>query len=265
MSEETSIRPGLPTVEVVIVASVLLVIVMWFQWRHDRLAVNPGHSASCKNNLKQIGLALHNYHDAYGCFPPAYVADADGRPMHSWRVLILPFMEEQELYDRYRFDEPWDGPNNRWLHSEKPVFLSHSGRIYAHHIYQCPGASDMEADYLAVVGPHLAWPGACCTTYADFSDGRSQTIQLIEVQDSGIHWMEPRDLDIASIKGLQDLGVPPMHTPIPRQPRNPKYYPGFHALRADGGVNTFAPDVDAALFRALLTRDGNEPLEPPWW
>jgi translation elongation factor EF-Tu-like GTPase len=60
-------------------------------------------------------LAVANYHETYGCFPPAYVADRDGKPMHSWRVLILPFLEQQELYHAYNFAEPWDGPNNRKL------------------------------------------------------------------------------------------------------------------------------------------------------
>src|SRR5207248_2869881 len=65
--------------------------------------------------IKQIGLALLNYHDTYGSFPPAYVADATGKPIHSWRVLILPFMEQSSLYNAYSMAEPWDGPNNRKL------------------------------------------------------------------------------------------------------------------------------------------------------
>ena len=60
-------------------------------------------------------MAVANYHETYGCFPPAYVADRDGKPMHSWRVLILPFLEQRELYNAYNFAEPWDGPNNRKL------------------------------------------------------------------------------------------------------------------------------------------------------
>src|SRR5262249_42952585 len=76
--------------------------------------------SQCKNNLKQIGLAMFNYHDAYGCFPPAYIADADGRPMHSWRVLLLPFLDEAARYRKYRFDEPWDGPNNSELATSVP-------------------------------------------------------------------------------------------------------------------------------------------------
>jgi Protein of unknown function (DUF1559) len=62
-------------------------------------------------------LAVANYHETYGCFPPAYLANRDGKPMHSWRVLILPFLAQQELYRAYNFDEPWNGPNNRNLES----------------------------------------------------------------------------------------------------------------------------------------------------
>lgn len=69
---------------------------------------------SCLNNLRHIELALHNYHNAHGCFPPAYIVDESGRPMHSWRVL-LPYLEQEALYDQYDFSEPWDGPNNRKL------------------------------------------------------------------------------------------------------------------------------------------------------
>jgi len=76
--------------------------------------------ANCLNNLKLIGLGLQNYHVEHGCFPPAYVADADGKPMHSWRVLILPYMERRILYDSYNFDEPWNSPSNRYLAGHIP-------------------------------------------------------------------------------------------------------------------------------------------------
>ncbi|MFH1923215.1 MAG: DUF1559 domain-containing protein, partial [Planctomycetota bacterium] len=141
----------------------------------------PPRSA-CANNLKQIGLALHNYHDDHGCFPPAYIADEDGRPMHSWRVLILPYMEQGPLYDQYRFDEPWDGPNNRQL-ANIPV------RYYA-----CPRPGKQPStttNYVAIVGPDTAWPESNTTTVGDFTDGTSNTLLVVEVANSGIHWMEP--------------------------------------------------------------------------
>jgi hypothetical protein len=91
--------------------------------------VELSRRSACVVNLKQIALALHNYHDTYGTFPPAYVADENGRPMHSWRVLILPFLESSDVYSKYRFDEPWDGPHNRLLADRMP---------YA---YRCPSES----------------------------------------------------------------------------------------------------------------------------
>lgn len=74
----------------------------------------------CVTNLRQISLAMLNYHDVWNSFPPAYIADENGRPKHSWRVLILPYLEQQTLYDRYDFNEPWDGPHNSQLAALMP-------------------------------------------------------------------------------------------------------------------------------------------------
>ena len=137
-------------------------------------------------------MAVANYHDTYGCFPPAYVADGDGKPMHSWRVLILPFLEQGELYRAYDFAEPWDGPNNRKLAAEMP-------RAFA-----CPNRPDGDApdpwtSYLAIAGPGTAFPGAGTTTLGDAIDGPARTIFVAEVADARVHWMEPRDLDLAAL------------------------------------------------------------------
>ena len=88
---------------------------------------------ACSNNLKNIALAMHNYEQAYRCFPPAYVPDKHGKPMHSWRVLLLPFLEKQALYSQYRFNEPWNSPNNRKV----------TDRATA--LYQCPSQFNMKA------------------------------------------------------------------------------------------------------------------------
>jgi hypothetical protein len=147
----------------------------------------PGRRSQCSNNLKQIALALHNYQDVYGSFPPAYIANENGRPMHSWRVLILPFIEEQKLYDQYRFDEPWDGPNNRLLADRMPF------------AFRCPSDVRMNppssmTSYLAVVGPETIWPDDKVRSFGDIQDGTSNTLLVVESHGSGIHWMEPRDL-----------------------------------------------------------------------
>ena len=145
---------------------------------------------SCRNHLKQIALALHNYHDVYGCFPPAYVADAEGKPMHSWRVLLLPYLYKADLYERYKFDEPWDGPNNRKLHSEAIVD------------YACPSESDASegfTSYLAVTGEHTMWHANQGVPISAVTDAHDSTIILVEVANSGIHWMEPTDLPLSAV------------------------------------------------------------------
>jgi hypothetical protein len=196
----------------------------------------------CSNHLKQIGLALENYHDVFGCFPPAYIADASGKPMHSWRVLILPFMEQKALYNKYRFDEPWDGPNNRTLHKEVVI------------PYSCPShgrVTDPETTYLAVVGRGTIWPGAnAYMRYSDIADGSSDTLIVVESIDSGIHWMEPRDLDFATM---------PLTINGPTGPGMSSDHPNVViALFADGRTQALVKDTPPSIIRALLTIGGGE-------
>ncbi len=145
--------------------------------------------ANCCNELKQIGLALLNYHDVNGCFPPAYIADKNGKPMHSWRVLILPHLEEAALYKAYDFTEPWDGPKNRKLLGACPPLYQCPSDPIAH----APGST--QTSYVAVVGRNAAWPGAKSRKIGpDFAT--SNTIMVVEVANSGIQWSEPRDLSL---------------------------------------------------------------------
>lgn len=150
-------------------------------------AREAARQTSCRGRLCQLQLALMNYHDTYGCFPPAYVADADGRPMHSWRVLLLPFIEQRAVYEEYRFDEPWNSNHNRQL----------AGRI--DRIYRCPGHDDVSdpnnTDYVVIVGAKTPFPGARTTRLSDMKDKDENTILVVEIANSDIPWMEPRDLD----------------------------------------------------------------------
>ena len=199
---------------------------------------------ACRNYLKQIGLALHNYHSHYGCFPPAYIADEKGRPMHSWRVLILPYLEQKPLYDQYDFSEPWDGPNNGKL-ADIPLAA-----------FNCPGDGEgpsTTTSYVAVVGPNTAWPGSESITFADFSDGMSITILVVEVHNSGVHWMEPKDLDINQIA----RGVNPA---VGRGISSRHRVSGANVLFADGSVRHLSDDVAPTVLQTLLTIDGGETL-----
>src|SRR4029077_12783364 len=124
------------------------------------------------NNLKQIGLALFNYESANGAFPPAYIADASGKPMHSWRVLILPYIDQAPLYDQYKFDEPWDGPNNSRLLSQMPP------------VYACPSHANTGAKsntaYAAVFGEHCIFRGDNPVRIGEIIDGASNTLMIVE-------------------------------------------------------------------------------------
>jgi hypothetical protein len=183
-----------------------------------------------------------NYEVVYKTPPPAYIADESGRPIHSWRVLILPFLEEEALYRKYRFDEPWDGPNNRLLH----------GQVVR--VYECPAVSrnTTETSYMAVVGKETAWPGAEAASPARITDGSSATLQVVEVGRSRVHWMEPRDLGFS--------GMPfKVNAKVPGGIRS-QHQGRSHAMRCDGSVTALPNDISPAEVRALLTCAGNEDL-----
>ena len=175
-------------------------------------------------------------------------ADSHGRPMHSWRVLLLPFLEQEALYNKYRFDEPWDGPNNRRLAD------------IALEIYRCPSdayfakgkESTTTTNYVAVIGPETIWPESRSVSISEISDGISNTIALVEVANSGIHWMEPRDLHVLqmapSVNGHAGQGISSRHEgPV-----------GNHILLCDGRVTRLSDDFPGDRLRALLTRSGGE-------
>ncbi|KKL58567.1 hypothetical protein LCGC14_2224090, partial [marine sediment metagenome] len=106
---------------VLVVCGVGLVALVGFLGRAIQLARQAAVHSACTCRLAQMQVALHNYHYEHGHFPPAYLTDDEGTPIHSWRVLILPYMEEDELYDAYSFDEPWNGPNNIRLANRMPA------------------------------------------------------------------------------------------------------------------------------------------------
>ncbi|HUE74369.1 MAG TPA: DUF1559 domain-containing protein, partial [Pirellulaceae bacterium] len=207
-----------------------------------RYAEERSHRARCPNNLKQIAIALQLYHDEYGSLPPAYMADASGQPIHSWRVLLLPFLECEPLYQQYRFDEPWDGPNNRKLHEQ---FVG---------VYSCPeqfrqGSGDTRRDtsYVVVVGPRTAFPGDRSVSFGDIRDGTTNTVLVVEIKNSGIHWMEPRDLHVTQMN--------PRINPSRGQGISSPHKGYAQAAIADGGVKTLSEPLSPSEVTSLLNID----------
>jgi hypothetical protein len=151
------------------------------------------------NHLKQLALAMQNYHDVYDALPPAVVTDENGNALYSGRVLLLPYMEQQALYDQFDKTQPWDSPANMALSQtniETFTDPSSANRI--------PG----QTDFLFVVGkgtvfdPKIAGGGWPAGGMANILDGTSNTMFMVEVKNSGIRWAEPRDLDISQPMSL---------------------------------------------------------------
>ncbi len=203
-----------------------------------QVARSAARNAQSQNNLKQIGLALLNYESTYKTFPPAYIADENGKPMHSWRVLILPFMEQQALYDRYNFDEPWDGPNNSLLHNRMPPSLADPASMQDTTTY---------TSYVVVTGAKTMFPGAEAVRFADVLDGASNTLLVVTTENSDIIWCEPRDLEFDAMSFIiQDMSQPSISSEYPG---------GAPVLFSDGRSEVLTEESTPEQLRSMLLRD----------
>ncbi|TVS09835.1 MAG: DUF1559 domain-containing protein [Planctomycetaceae bacterium] len=187
-----------------------------------RSAREPARRSQCANNLKNIAWALRNYAAEYECLPPVYTVDADGKPLHSWRTLILPFIEQAALYDRIDLTKPWDDPVNQ--HASE-VSLS---------VYRCPSvvSPDNHANYLAVVAPFGCFQSTSSRKLSDIPGDAHTVLLVIEVNEAhSLPWMEPteaiepwlRNLDTSWGRGPETS----VRTPHPG---------GVQAVMLDGSV-----------------------------
>lgn len=220
----------------ILVLSVLLAIGV----RAIRRAHMEARRTDCGSKLKQIGLAVLTYHDIWNSFPPATTTDASGKPLHSWRVLILPQYEGQPRYDRYDMSEPWNGPKNIQVYEDEPLF------------WRCPDDSSSAAgmtNYVAITGPGTAWPGPNQSfRISDFKDGLSSSIMVVEIRNSDIHWMEPRDLDIRTLKFAINSDA--------KNAISSRHFDGAIVLYGDGAVDFLnEQETEARLRQMVLIAD----------
>jgi hypothetical protein len=195
-----------------------------------------GRRFACSNNLRQIALALQDYHDEFGSFPPAYIIDAAGKPLHSWRTLILPFNEQKPLYEKIDLTKPWDDPANR--------------EAYETHIpaYGCPSANapKTHATYLAVVDPGACFNGPVPRKLSDITDDQGRTLLVIEVPaDRAVHWMSPSDASEQLILSA----VAADQAPHPS---------GTQAACADASIKVLSTDTPPKRLRALMSIAGDD-------
>ena len=213
-------------------------------WASAILAPMRGSAArsQCINNLKQIGLAMHNYHDQHKSFPPAYTVDKAGKPLLSWRVLILPYLEQNALYKEFHLDEPWDSPHNRTLIDRMPP------------TYRCPseqletrgrGQDDLPDPARQV--DDLPGPGG----YQD-PEGHRRDIEHNLCR--GRQQRPRRDLDQTRRLGRRSQARSEGHLRSPFRRRQ--------LLVRRGSVRFIKDSVAAEVLEKLLTRDGGEVIGP---
>jgi hypothetical protein len=192
--------------------------------------------AQSSNNLKQIGLAMHNFHDVHGSFPPAYLKTKDGKPGLSWRVAILPYIEQAELYHEFKLDEPWDSPHNKALIEKMPS-------VYADPASQV--AAEGKTVYLAPRGDATLLRGAEGVRIREIVDGTSLTIMVVQANDThAVPWTKPDDWEVGDRPTLDAVtGL---------------YPGGFNTLFGDGSVRFLKDTIHLDVLKALLTRNGGE-------
>jgi Protein of unknown function (DUF1559) len=210
--------------------------------------------------MKQIALALHNYaEDHDGRFPPAALNDGGGRPLHSWRVLILPYLEQDALYKEFRLDEPWDSPHNAALLPRMPKVYSVPDRLPVG-----VGAGMSDTFIQVFVGPGTAFEGprGLSPLRGDFPDGLSNTVLLVEAREA-VPWTEPADLAYEP-----DRALPPLGGVFTGRGRfslfGPNRSPGFHVAMGDASVRFLGPQVSEATLRNAITRNDGQTLGPDW-
>jgi prepilin-type processing-associated H-X9-DG protein len=224
-------RDSIPSVGTPATAGVMVALLL----PAAQSAREAARRAQCVNNFKQIGLAFHNHHATNDVFP-SDIYSKDGKPLLSWRVAILPYVEQQTLYKKFKLDEPWDSPNNRPLLKEMPK------------VYLCPTLANPDGGmttYRGFTGAGTIFEGKQGTGIRQITDGTSNTIAVLEARD-GVPWTKPDEMPMNPNPAVPVVGQGSMHPS------------GYNALFCDGSVKFLKNTINMAVLRALLTKAGGE-------
>jgi hypothetical protein len=225
----------------------------------------PRASSQSINNLKQLGLAMHNFESAHGAFPPAVIYGPDGKPWHSWRVLILPYLGAMDVYNAYDFSQPWDSPRNKAFIDKMPS------------VYRDPIGGDTKepyTHYAALVGPRAAFRpegtkqtapnkppiGAGGLRISRITDGTSNTMMIGSVEpERKIPWTKPEDIDVGPAFKVFDRagGIAARY-----QSRGRSGGKAGPVLLCDASVHVIDASINPRKLEALLTCNGGEVITP---
>lgn len=186
------------------------------------------------NNLKQLALAMHIYYDQNKHLPPAAICDKNGKPLLSWRVALLPFIEQDALYQQFKLDEPWDSKHNKKLLAQMPK------------LFAPVGVQPKEKNvtfYQVFTGKGTLFDGNDGITFPDVTDGTSNTVMIVEAAEA-VPWTKPEDLSFDLDKALPKLGG--------------LFGGDFHFTLADGSVHFAKKAFNEDTLRKIVTRNGGE-------
>lgn len=206
--------------------------------KQDEKALKAARQRSA-DNMHKLMEAMHKYHDVNGHFPPAAIYDKDGKALLSWRVLLLPYLDQDDLFAQFHLDELWDSKHNKPLLAKMP-------KLYAPPLSGKWKGKDATF-YQVFVGKGTIFEGAEGVSFADITDGTSCTIALVEAAEA-VPWTKPADLPYDDKKPLPKLGGLFDH--------------GFHAALADGSVRFLTPKLTQRTLRLAITRNEGQPLGP---
>jgi hypothetical protein len=216
---------------------VVLILLIGLLLPASRGSREAGRRAQCMNKLHQIGLALLNYESVHHCFPPAFTVDAAGKPLHSWRTLILPFLDQKDIYEHIDLSKPWNDPVNKAA-CETPL-----------KDYSCP-SSDAPANYtqyLAVVAPSGFFQPNQPRKRSEVLDNPDLTLMIVEVDsDHAVPWMSPADASEPVILNLRSAAKLP-HPAI------------INALFVNGAVRPLSvSEITEEELKAMISIAGND-------
>jgi hypothetical protein len=200
-----------------------------------------------KQNLKRIAQALNAYASHYGSYPPPAVLDARGKPMHSWRVLILPYLGEEVLYAAYDMSKPWDSAENASLRARMPAVFLSPGATFS--------AAQDESSYMLVTGPGTMFPPSGTVARNAVADGEGNTLLVVETNIQNVPWTEPQDLDIAKLPAQIGAlgGIGGVHAG------------GAAAVFVDGEAAWLPGDTSKAIIDSLISPSGGEAIDGAWF
>ena len=241
-----------------IISGLVLVCSGWMM-HSDKYLREDRERIMSSNNLKMIAIAIHNYHDTLDQYPHNTYT-ADGKPLLSWRVYLLPYMEYDYLFKQFVLDEPWDGPNNSKLLGKMPPTFARAADRYSpspftyYRGFASRGAvferrpEHVGPRFFPLLGYH--WVSGRGLRLQDFTDGADSTILVVEAGDP-VEWTKPDDLDASPGKSFPKMG-------------GLGWRKVFQAAFADGSVRPLKLDTPEETLRALVTHSGGEALPADW-